>query len=89
MANESERIAKALESLVILVDEIRAQMVMEKQDDVDERKRASFTRPTIQMTETFPLPVSDGARFNGLLSAPGSPGTPVEVCGTFVAKDVY
>lgn len=41
MADENERIAKALESLVILVDEIRAQMVMEKQDDVDERKRAA------------------------------------------------
>jgi hypothetical protein len=33
MTTSEERIAKALETLVLLVDDIRAQMVMERQDD--------------------------------------------------------
>lgn len=52
MTTSEERIAKALESLVMIVDDIRAQMVMEKQDDRETQARGFLDLNTMKPLKT-------------------------------------
>jgi hypothetical protein len=95
-----ERIAKALESLVMIVDNIQAQMVMEKQDDSVARAQAQLSnRPGAMKflqnwsNRIHPVSmsiinayVSNGEiKFVGLIDNDMAPGKQIEG----VIKDVY
>jgi hypothetical protein len=100
MTTSEERIAKALESLVIIVDDILAQMVMEKQDDSVARAQAQLNnRPgAMKFLQNWSgrvhpvsmsiinVHVSNGEiKFAGLIDNDFAPGKQIEG----IIKDVY